>query len=353
MTDLILPNTNPFIVTYPDYTNLFFAFGDHPEIRDWLISRAIGLLGIWTPETYGILINFYDSANPWYCTPADACPYITTQHIDESILFDMNKEFISFLISQIERENYIYLYVDHFELSCFGDYKKSHYNHGLLIYGFDLNKELLLVAGFINGRGYERRAIPFQEFASSFFNKTREADKQVSLFRYNSNSEMANGTSYCSYLHSYNTSKAYLSNELSYYLVESRYTTYPNVYMGIEVYDLYKHYCMYLSETSQRYIYKQPLQVMYEHKKILNHVINQLFDDTFIPSAIQEDIDSIIHGVLLCRNCMLKYCIANKPERFKLVTPLLDEMKRKEYSLFDKLTECGLIKSFNNNRPHF
>ena len=92
---------------------------------------------------------------------------------------------------------------------------------------------------------------------------------------------------------------------------------------------------------------------MYEHKKILNHVINQLFDDTFIPSAIQEDIDSIIHGVLLCRNCMLKYSIADQPERFKLVTPLLDEMKRKEYSLFDKLTECGLIKSFNNNRPHF
>lgn len=332
MRTFVLSHTVPTIVTYPDYTNLFFALGDHPEVQQWLLFRTIGLMRKWDPNTYGMIVNYYDTANLWYCTPAEACPYIFTQFIDESVLKGMRETLAPFLVSQIKRGYYINLCVDNYELTCYRYYRQQHFNHSILLYGYDTIQETFNIAGFINGTGFDLHTVSFAEVSAAMLQKSEDENKQGLFFRYNDSNEIAIGTSYCSFLHPYNMSDEYLFNEIRQYENETRYPVASDLYMGLRVYDLYKRYCLYLSERCEESssVFKQALQVVYSHKIILKQVYLHLCRSRTVNPQILQDLDELINGFLIARNSLLKYSIGNQMYKAKEIIQKLVLLEQKE-----------------------
>lgn len=162
--------------------------------------------------------------------------------------------------------------------------------------------------------------------------KSKDEDRQGLFFRYDDSNEITKGTSYCSYLHPYNMSDIYLFNEIRQYEHETRYPTACDIYMGLQVYDLYKRYCQYLADHSQEssYVFRQALQVVYSHKIILKEVYLHLCRNQTVNRQILQNLDDLINQFLIIRNLLLKYSISKQMHKAKDIITRLDVLEHKE-----------------------
>lgn len=332
MESCILPHTVPLIATYPNYTDLFFALGGYEEVKAWLLSRTIGLFGVWGVEPYKMIVNFYDNANPWYCRPMTACPYINTQVVNEAILMDMGNSVLNFLKHQIDENYYISLRIDLYEVPCYEYYHSAHYRHEVLLYGYDDKKQIVYVAGFIYSKGFETFEITYSTFLDSFLRKEHESWAQVFMFRYDNKNDVVKNLSYRSFSVNYNMSDAYMYRELGYYINETRYPTFTNVYMGLQVYNLYRKYCQYFAASNKKDgpVFRQAIQVIYSHKIILKEVYLHLCREKNFDMRILQNLNGLVQSMLIIRNQLLKYSLTKQMDKAERIIPKLTVLENIE-----------------------
>lgn len=339
----ILPHTSPLICTYPNYTDLFFALGGFSDVRHWLLSRVIGLFGVWMSTYPEMIVNFCDNANPWYCPPMTACPLISTQFIYESTLLDMGANILIFLKKQIESGSYISICMDYSLIPEYKMFFPNPYRHQVLLYGYNDEEHFFYASGFVYMKSYERFHIPYDSFLKAFFSSRPLANASVPFFRYDNKNEIVTGDSYRSFFFNYMMSDTYIYNELSYYLNETRYPVFPDVYMGINVYKLYQRYCHHLSEQVEHatVLFHQPLQVVYQHKIALKHIYLTMCRNTFADSQILQTLDNLIQNTLLIRNKLLKYSVAHQLSHASSLIPKLESLQQIEQNVILSILDNG------------
>lgn len=86
------------------------------------------------------------------------------KEINNEFITKVKKEKALYIIKSINENNYVYLCVDDFYMPRRFDYKKRHFKHDLLIYGYDDFLEIFMIAGYNDKGHYCTDYLSFQDF---------------------------------------------------------------------------------------------------------------------------------------------------------------------------------------------
>lgn len=166
-----------------------------PPIRSYLfntyplsiLAQADAYLP-WLYSTYIQLFNFPAEELKFYTQPFSTrhevrhvyfstCPFLDVQTIDRQVLGLETADFVSWIVSCIDRGYYVQTDVDFFYLPNRPHYQRHHFIHEVLVSGYDTEDRTLVLSGFDEQGGYAISHVPFDavEQASSF---TREGHIQ-------------------------------------------------------------------------------------------------------------------------------------------------------------------------------
>lgn len=76
---------------------------------------------------------------------------------------DTIKDIVFFIKENIDRENYLVLFLDEFYLKSIRPRMEMHNTHELLVYGYDLEKDIVMAVGFDKNYSFSKIDIPLTE----------------------------------------------------------------------------------------------------------------------------------------------------------------------------------------------
>lgn len=114
-------------------------------------------------------------------------------YYDEVIIFENiidKRNIVNKAIDLITKNKYVLLYCDRFYVKGSREYKKFHYMHEILIYGFDNNlKEFTILDLNLNGKVLNPSRLSFNNLECAFYNAIEEINKNINnniwLYRIN------------------------------------------------------------------------------------------------------------------------------------------------------------------------
>lgn len=166
LNNKILPIKYPEITIYPHHAHLF-AVIDGIGVSDkdkfeWLASNYIMVQK--GPD------NLDFSSGYEILTAIENCPMLECLCVPSIIIKKRYVDIIDFIKEMIDSEMYIYMSADEYYIRFYDNYSKNHYDHTLLIYGYDSCKQIVYAADFFENRKYAFKEISFEEIkkASEF-----------------------------------------------------------------------------------------------------------------------------------------------------------------------------------------
>ena len=169
-----------------------------PPIRSYLFNAyPLSILAQadtylpWLYSTHIQLFNFPGEELKFYTQPFSTChavrhvyfstcPFLDVQTIDRQVLGLATDDLVPWMVSCIDRGYYVQTDVDFFYLPNRPHYQQYHFIHEVLVSGYDIEKQTLVLSGFDEQGGYAVSNVPFDavEPACSF---TRESHIQQAL----------------------------------------------------------------------------------------------------------------------------------------------------------------------------
>lgn len=125
----------------------------------WYYSNFIQIFSF-TDESGYVELN--------YLEPRDCCSEIVDMVCLGYHLLKREENIIDFIIEKINMGYYLIINVDEYYLPNKGDYKKNHFVHPSLIYGYDNKIEQLLGIGFDKGRLFSEITFDYSQFSEAY-----------------------------------------------------------------------------------------------------------------------------------------------------------------------------------------
>ena len=142
----VLPVKYPPITSFPYLANMLSILWVNQErTLPWISDHFIQIYG-----STNLGFDFYDNSSAFYIPAESYCPFIHIQQIDRKVInhgLHIFSDYVEFLI---DNDWYSCLCLDRYYLSCSAQYKKDHFLHSTFIYGYDKEKEVVLIADFFN-----------------------------------------------------------------------------------------------------------------------------------------------------------------------------------------------------------
>ena len=167
----------------------------HPPI-DAYLNHAYPLSILSTSEEY--LPWFYSNYIQLYCPvdfppghfnfymhsayPALISPLLDTQWLDRNIVTCTSKSLSDFLISCVDGKNYIQLFLDEFYIPQRGGYRKYHFIHDLLIFGYDERDKTFDTLGYNDKGVYTTYKAHFDDIEQAFSSVEGLSEYQTHFF---------------------------------------------------------------------------------------------------------------------------------------------------------------------------
>ncbi len=319
----ILPLGEAPIIGYQFHAYRLSMMALHPQFLDYFSSNYIQLC--WHPNQH--MLNFYDLNQRMN-------PLLEELHSYKSM---MNKyvSTVQFIIDCLKDGYYMVTFVNEYHIPHRSCYQKDHHIHDIMIYGYDLQKEVFHVAGYMDNKQYGYSEVSFQRFSNALEDIRPEYS---GLFRWSDGMDLFRikfeETYHFSlemfrqlvedYLYAHNTSRRFLmsQNELNYYY-------------GMDTYD---QVAQYIREY-QGMLDIRIFHTIYEHKKGMAIKMdylqkNQWLQDETDYSSLYE---KLMDRSLSIRNLALKYNMTlNQDQLIKLQQHLL-ELRKEESALLTRL----------------
>ena len=217
MDKKILTLGNPIIKYNQDFAFLTSAMHSDMSFYNWLLSNAIQVY--YVPKNSGCnLTLFYLGIEP---NPINNIPLFDHQIVKMDFLKKSSMTLIEFTELMIKEDYYVTNTLDEYYIETRLSYQKEHFDHGILIYGFDSQSGQIFTAGYDNSSHFQCSTISYETYDLSFRNTTRNS--RISCFKrngkhYEVDRELIKQLLY-DFVNSYNTSLHYraLQNPLSNY----------------------------------------------------------------------------------------------------------------------------------------
>lgn len=159
----------PLVTSSPTIASLFTIIYGKSGLENWIINNFNNLLFI-SNEHEARCIFLEDQPN-YKATIFSEVDFFKSNSIKYDLLAMFEQDIISFIVSAINKDYYIRLAVDNYFLKVsIENYQLKHYIHPLLVYGYNLDREVLYVGEFFDMKKYGFYEIPFIEFQNAYSN---------------------------------------------------------------------------------------------------------------------------------------------------------------------------------------
>jgi hypothetical protein len=345
LENYILKLGTPYIKGRFHYGYPLAILANSDNYLEWFLSNFIQIFGtthMGTKEPFQE-IDFYapnSRHNHWIINN----PFLNTQAVGEEIIDDWGLGIIDFLIYQIKRNQYVYMFIDDFFIPGTRNFRKKRDIHNILIYGFDSTKEVFYVAGMFDDI-YQKTTIKFEEFRQAYSSKRENIFfplNLIYLLSHNIDEKMSIDMGSISqslecYLNSVDSRKIYRS------VSTDKYYDTINCFFGLETYD-------FLIESLTNLIFSKIIcdmrliNTFWEHKKTMLFRISFFLEKGLVNSSyiekIYKDYVKIENDCHICRNLMLKYNLIVDSTGdyeiniiYKVINYLKEVKKNEEYIL--------------------
>ncbi len=282
----------------------------------WFHSNYIQLCGL---KDYRV---GYDLPLDFYMGPRkDSNYYVNTNWLtflstERQIVESTCGDIIKYVIACIDQNHYVALHLDEFYMEDRWAYQSTKWDHENLIYGYDLERQIFLIAGFKGtNRKFEASEIRFEAFKEAYdqcdaqnlnswrsqIMLIRKVDKAVDPFKGNYVFDLDLVIeSIEEYLESRDASKKFsmFQNRLAHFV------------FGL---DVYQSIITNLPDFSNDY---RPLHVLLEHKSCMVERIQYLRNNGYLAEEdytyLHESYRAMVHTCMVMRNTQLKYMFSRE-----------------------------------------
>ena len=122
---------------------------------------------------------FYLGLEP---NPIQYMPFFDRQMVEMNFL-KRNFSLIDFVIAMIDMDYYCFLILNEFYLPCKDSYQRQSFEHGVMVYGYDAEKQTIFISGYNKSHYFGFDTISFSEFEEAFLHTKNE---NIICFRRNS-----------------------------------------------------------------------------------------------------------------------------------------------------------------------
>jgi len=271
-------------------------------------------------------------------------PWLQYRQTNKTLLADLGVDFHAFLQRHIDEGYYCSTYVDEYYIPNSISNGVHHFSHDLMVYGYDLNRQIYNIAIFDKNRQFSFQEVTFENFGLAYYKDTGQ--KGVSLCRKVEPREYGGSRygaqlgkfdlelqtlldSMSDYLHSVNTSKRL---RFYYQSIEGFY--------GLDVYEGLQEGFRLTAEGSIN-LDVRPLHILWEHKKMMTARIRYLQEQ----GALSEDSNALegytrLEGeAMVLRNMLLKYFYSRNNATLGDIVTRLGHMKAAEEQVLGELVE--------------
>ncbi len=333
LTKKVLPVTYPMITTYTHHAHLLSILSNYEDIYPWIFSNYIQL---YINKDYIHNWGDFYFPFPYESRPSDTCKWILTQAIHRDTIERKWESIINFIIDSINSNNYVHTNVNYFYMPLGPIYNKYHYNHDILIYGFDLNEEVLYVADFFDMGKYSYEKISFSDFSKAYstYSLAENIDYLYSMvYSYNINSK-------CDYMFSIenisNSIKSYLFASIPEYWDCYNNDNRKDIVFGVEIYTTLKNYINRIRSSCESDIDIRPFYMLYDHKKIMVLRFKYLYEHGYYKNCNSENIIGFTKIESQTKNIvylLIKYNISKSNKILDEVINLLNIIENNEKNI--------------------
>lgn len=280
---VVLPLEEPFTKTYlydAYASSILLAHGN--KHMEWFLSNYIQLSANKDIFDDNNVFLEYDGLPSLYS------PFIKKQQFFWSHFMNMGFNLHDFICKNLNQNNYFFCQADEYYIPDRLNYKKAHFIHDLLIYGYDENKKLYFTAGYDSGFMYKRGQCTYKEFEEAFLNNTWDkleapwTDK-IRLYQYDD---------HAAYRFNLDLVKRSLEDYLSAENIFNKYSRFKERYtskvFGVGIYkvildhiNIVKYNLESRDKRDDIYLDNRVFRLLLEHKSImllrmdyLNHLFN-------------------------------------------------------------------------------
>lgn len=331
-----LPFEMPPITSYPSHAFPLSVLSTTNEYLPWLYSNYIQVY--YDPDK--ILFDFYmvDALNDLYC------PFLSIKQVPRDLVNKCSpKGICNFLIDCINLGYYIFIFLDEYYIRSSMAYNKVHFDHMILIYGYNREKKYFNVSGFFKNWKYHTSTASFNEIKMAYYNlqKPQAWNQELRLLRLNSEipKYVFDIRRIKNYLNDYlNSTNNYDHNSVYYDPVPV------NRIYGLKTIEGLTNYIDFLKQYGQDNIEIsiKTFHVLYDHKKLMLKRIQYLIDQGFLKNGkyIYNKYLKCTHIACKIRNVMIKYDIIRDSRILERIDEYLKKLYLLEKQSLGELLNC-------------
>ena len=214
--------------------------------------------------------------------PACNAPGLDIQSFDRNIAIQAQQNITEFIIGCIDQDYYVQLYVDEFFIPDRGSYRRRHFIHEILIFGYDGKDQSYDIIGYRRNGDYSSSQVTFSELEQALRSAEQNMDlnymSYISLFKYKPDVDFDFDVRLVAeqiddYLCARNTSRRF------------RLIVKPEVGLyGMDTYESLKDYLQFLRDHHD-YADIRPLHILWEHKKCMRLRIQYLETHNYLDAS--------------------------------------------------------------------
>lgn len=318
----LLPVSHPERTCYSFFSSVFAILSSsNVDYHSWYSENFIQIQARPFMPPGGQDISF---SQEWMHENLNFCPFIDLQRMKKTeIESEWKKDIIDFVISHIDEGKYLFTTVNHEHIKA-SDFIN---NHAMLIYGYDLDENVIHIAdNFINGK-FTFSKCSFEEFIDAYYLLGTRYDwleNIVFILKLNNvqNTEF---------------NLAHMIEQIQDYL-NSRGNG--NLVYGLNVYEVLNEYLSNLLEKSAMWDIRS-FHFLMEHKDSMVNRIEYLYKNNMLSNAqfLHDSFKTIAKKVQSYRNLMIKMRFTDDNMIIRKILNELPALKSNEIKALDYLLE--------------
>ncbi len=325
MSRVELPLIEPVYSTLNSQAYATAIFKDNESIKNWCLNDSTMLLctkrflsGYSSPEIY--LLN-----SSWV-----ECPYIDKQWYGLRFV----DGYINYVIKQMVNDGYYVCFsgVDDYYLEGKSWYKKRHFAHDGLVFGYDSDSKTYLIYAYDSDWVLNKLTISMKSFE-----KGRKAEIKEGIYGYICGLKPMKEEVKFSTLKAIKNISKYLDSSFEKYPV-----TEDGQVKGIAVHDYLSMYVDKLADGSILYnrIDNRVFRMVWEHKKNMLERLKRIEKALKIESRLSDEYAEIVHNADTVRMLYASHCLKRRDSILPVISKKIINIKEKETDLLTEFMGC-------------
>lgn len=332
MYNNVLPLSKPPILGYVHHAYPLTAAMAHKDFCHWFCSNYIQLQYCLVDCT----LNFFTYV---ICGNSIYIPIVDYKLLDSEYLYKSGIKVIEFIVNSINMGYYVTMYVDEFFVPERISYKRRHFRHEVMVFGYNLEERILKIVGYTDMGVYSESNITFSAFEESYMSSI---SKQNDVILFKAKDDL-------SYQSSFDFDIKNVKDLLQDYLLSrdtsDRLRIFGNpkkkhVY-GLNIYkEIIKNFKSVITNNTQ-WCDRRILHLLWEHKKAMVCRIEYLIDNKYINNRneLLSVYNEIQNAALLLRNKALKFNVRKNTLLIEDMIDSLELMYKREKVAVENLLE--------------